>query len=216
MTTWIEHVERWKDCQKCPLAQQRSRICIARGNIPSDVVFIGEAPGASEDSIGFPFKGPAGHKMDWIINNSIPSNVTHSLINLVCCYPREAKARGDNKPERDEILACRPRLIEYINIAQPRLIIYVGRLAEEYTPNSTNVPSIEITHPAYILSRLPKAQQGFEFQKCIVQVRRAVQGMLQSTPKKWVDWEVEQPKPTKKTLRTIYGFSTDNDDQIPF
>ncbi len=67
MSAWTDHVERWKDCTKCPLHTQRSNIVIARGQLPADVVFIGEAPGAIEDGTGLPFKDPAGALLDQII-----------------------------------------------------------------------------------------------------------------------------------------------------
>lgn len=212
ITGWFEHVEKWKDCQRCPLGEQRNRICIARGSIPADVCFIGEAPGPSEDAIGFPFKGPAGHKMDWIIDNSIPTGVSHVLTNLVLCFPREAKARGDNEPERGEILECRPRLIEFINIAQPRLIVAVGSLANQYIPNNSDVQRIHIYHPAYILARLKKVQQSFEFHNCVVQVRCAVRAMLQCDKKPWKEWRNDQDKLTRQQLRQMYNY----DDEIPY
>lgn len=72
MITWLDHVEKWKDCQRCPLAQQRSNIVLARGTVPCDVLFIGEAPGASEDALGLPFVGPAGHLLNQIIERVLP------------------------------------------------------------------------------------------------------------------------------------------------
>ena len=38
-----------------------------RGSIPFNVLFVGEAPGESEDVLGFPFVGPAGKLLDHII-----------------------------------------------------------------------------------------------------------------------------------------------------
>lgn len=218
MITWPQHIQRWQNCQRCPLAQQRNRICFARGTMTesstSDVLLIGEAPGISEDATGFPFKGPAGHLMDQIIGQSIPDPVTYILTNLVLCFPKEAKSRGDNEPEPEEILACRPRLIEFINIIQPRLIVTVGSLAERYVPSDNDVKRINIVHPAYILARLPRAQQHFAAQKCIVQIRCAVEDMLQCKPQPWKEWKDDEIKPTRQQLRRIYG--EPESDDIPF
>jgi len=130
--TWEEHVDKWKDCQRCPLAQQRGNICLARGTLPAAVLFVGEAPGSSEDTLGLPFVGPAGQLLDQIIERALPTGTSYALTNLVACYPREAKSRGDNEPERGEILECRPRLIEFVNIARPKLIVLVGNLTDHY------------------------------------------------------------------------------------
>jgi DNA polymerase len=39
--------------------------------VPCDVLFIGEAPGESEDAIGIPFIGPAGHLLGRIIDEAL-------------------------------------------------------------------------------------------------------------------------------------------------
>ncbi len=199
MSAWTDHVTKWAGCVKCPLGYQRSLMCFARSEwpqgasrpnvrIPCDVLFIGEAPGASEDALGLPFVGPAGEKMDWVIERALLNEATYSLANLVCCYPREAKARGDNEPERDEIMACRPRLIEFANIAQPRLTVCVGALAHTYVKSICTGPIIYILHPAYILARLPQAQKAMAFNKCAVQIRSAWFEVLKAARTKFTNW----------------------------
>jgi uracil-DNA glycosylase len=202
MSAWLDHVNHWKDCMRCPLAAQRDNIVLARGSVPCDVLMIGEAPGASEDTLGLPFKGPAGvmldndqenhpgivqraieHRLEWsetMRRNVWVSDVRIAYCNLVCCFPREAKARGDNEPEHDEIIACRPRLIEFVNIAQPRLIVCVGGLATEYIDHKDTVRCIDIVHPAAILAHMPAAQKSHAVNQCIVRIRTAVAVMLQS------------------------------------
>ena len=43
--TWSDFKKKWKDCDKCPLHEVRQNIVLARGKIPCDVLFCGEAPG---------------------------------------------------------------------------------------------------------------------------------------------------------------------------
>lgn len=191
MSAWLEHVERWKNCTKCPLCRQRDRICLARGTIPCDVLFIGEAPGASEDATGLVFDGPAGMLLDsrdpkrpgiiqrafepWRVPGVEP--LWYALCNLVACFPGEAKARGENEPAREEILACRPRLREFINVAQPKLIVCVGVLATEYVDHCDTVKCVDVVHPAAIL-RMPLAQKQMAVQKTVVVIRNAVERVL--------------------------------------
>lgn len=173
---WIAHVNRWQDCTDCPLCQQRDRIVLARGSLPADIVFVGEAPGASEDALGLPFIGPAGGLFDQIIERSVPSGVTYALTNLVACFPREAKAAGDNEPTDSEIRSCRPRLEEFLDIADSKLVVCVGSLATQYVPRKVTRKYADIVHPAFIL-RMPLAQKQMAVQRCVVTIRTAIEEM---------------------------------------
>ena len=217
MSAWTEHVAKWKDCTNCPLCQQRDQICLARGSLPADIVFIGEAPGASEDAIGQPFKGPAGKLLDQIIERAYSRVIPTTFTNLVACFPREAKERGDNEPEREEIEACHSRLVEFINIAQPKLIVCVGALATKYVNHDDNVRCVDIVHPAAII-RMPLAQQQMAVQKSIVVLRNAVEDMLNSNRSKFTKWgdnnassQSHHHISTRKQLRQAY-----DDSDIPF
>lgn len=181
--TWTEHVAKWRDCQRCPLAKQRTNIVLARGTIPCDVLFIGEAPGVSEDALGLPFVGPAGHLLDRIIDRALPTGTPCAWTNLVACFPAEAKVRGDNEPEIPEIKACRPRLQDFIEIAVPRLVVLVGSLADNWVQHDSygtvrGASVISIVHPAAIL-RMPLAQKQMAVQRCLVQLRNAWEGVIQ-------------------------------------
>lgn len=221
MTTWLKHVEDWKDCQRCPLAKQRDRICLARGTMPCDVLFIGEAPGMSEDAMGLPFKGPAGDLLDQIIARALPQGTTCLLTNLVACYPREAKERGDNEPERGEIMGCRPRLVELANLCQPKLVVTVGGLAENYVKPICTGPHVSIVHPAHILARMPAAQKGFAVNKCVAQISCALEELTKTKPQKFEKWSTgnAQVKSKRQHLRNLYdeaASARNLDDDLPF
>ena len=52
---------RRKACTRCPeLAATRKTVVFGAGNADADLMFVGEAPGASEDEQGVPFVGRAG------------------------------------------------------------------------------------------------------------------------------------------------------------
>ena len=184
LITWASHVAKWKDCRACPLCTQRDRIVLARGTVPCDLLFVGEAPGASEDARGLPFDGPAGRVLDCgdnenpgIIQRSVPPGVTYAMTNLVCCFPRDAKMFTDNhEPSYEEIIACRKRLVEFVCIARPKLIVRVGRLATTYA-NYVGARFIDIVHPAAI-ARMPLAQKQMAVQKAVVVLRNAIEDMV--------------------------------------
>lgn len=195
---WGTHVAKWKDCQACPLCEQRFRICLARGTVPCDVLFIGEAPGSVENDLGLPFKGPAGNLLDQIIERALgclriqtPTGgvpVTHALTNLVCCFPAEAKAAGTNEPRAVEILACRPRLVEFANIAQPRLVVCVGSLATKYVEQICTGPRVDMVHPAHILAHTIPAKKPGVINRCVVQIRNGWERVTGGQFKPW-QWE---------------------------
>lgn len=147
----------------------------------------------NEDAHGLPFYGPAGDKLEEIIKRAFEpyvhaqGDVSFAYTNLVACFPREAKARGDNEPERGEVLECRPRLVEFVNIAQPRLIVRVGKMVEQYLNFDLSVPMVDITHPAHIL-RMPAAQKGMATNRQAVKLRCAWEDVLQLPVQPWKEW----------------------------
>lgn len=177
-------VQEWKDCGRCELSERRHKVVMARGTVPCDILFIGEAPGESEDALGKPFVGPAGQLLDIIINRSIGkfnkalaiaggrAPLTWCLTNLVGCIPRGEDQRKAGEPEPESIEACAPRLQELAAICDPQLIICVGKLAEEYMgPGFKHsiklhkpIKQVTITHPSAILRANP-TQKGLMTQR---------------------------------------------------
>jgi uracil-DNA glycosylase len=170
-----EYVDRWKSCKMCLLCEKRKRVVIARGSIPADVLFIGEAPGDSEDVVGMPFVGPAGRLLEDIISDSLGDS-TYAMTNLVCCIPKDAgSAKGE--PPKEAILACRPRLLEFVKLCQPDVIVCVGQLAQRWVPEIGGIPQTAITHPAAIL-RMELAQKPLAVKRCVVAIRDAAEAYL--------------------------------------
>lgn len=199
------HVERWRSCTACPLCETRQQVVLARGKLPCDVLFIGEAPGESEDVLGAPFVGPAGQLLDRIIGRAIEEyppqserfhqydakplngrrNLRVAFTNLICCIPRDGDGGKAGQPEHADVLACQPRLEEFVwEVAKPRLIVAVGKEAEDYLDqkykHSLKLPAgvrqLAITHPAAIL-RMSDAQRGLAAQRCEVALRDAVEDL---------------------------------------
>lgn len=185
LSTYQQHVARWRDCTRCGLHEVRTRVVLARGTIPCDVLFIGEAPGESEDVIGRPFVGPAGRQLDQIVQMAFEGdpNVRTAFTNIVACIPIHGD--GKDQPEVDEIEACRPRLEEIIALARPRLIVAVGKMSKEWTePGYKTSPRLpdpapefaEIVHPAAIL-RAPWVQKSLMVKRAVVTLRNAVEAL---------------------------------------
>lgn len=141
MTRFELHTQTWRSCTACSLCQTRKQVVIARGSsIPCDVVFIGEAPGKSENVTGDPFTGQSGHKMNYIIRKALVT-ASYTLTNLVGCIPLDDENNKTEEPATESIEACAPRVREFIEICQPKLIVCVGKLASVWL-NSAHLKSI--------------------------------------------------------------------------
>ena len=62
--------EKVKTCEKCDLCNTRKNAVPGKGNQNADVIFVGEAPGKSEDRYGEPFIGTAGKRLDDALKNA--------------------------------------------------------------------------------------------------------------------------------------------------
>lgn len=168
--------EKWRSCQLCGLCEGRKNVVLYRGTIPCDVLVVGEAPGRSEDQMGLPFVGPAGHLLDEMLKYALADfpGIRLGFTNLVCCFPKEAVGYRDPSPK--EIKACATRLQELICIAKPKLLIKVGKLAEVWTPGVlavVNCQTVSIIHPAAIL-KADSSQKPLAVQRTILTVADAV------------------------------------------
>lgn len=181
MDRWQLHVNQWKNCTRCDLHETRQNVVLLRGDVPCDVMFIGEAPGHSEDSIGEPFVGEAGNLLQYdIINEAVPETVTYALTNLLACIPLDEDGNKTNEPDDDDVETCSPRLVDLAEFCKPKLIVCVGKHAEEWLnpqmkmrvriPDS--ISRVHILHPSYILRKT----EGKEIliSKCIIAIRDAI------------------------------------------
>lgn len=174
------HVLKWKDCKKCPLYMCRKQVVFTRGTIPCKVLFIGEAPGQSEDVIGQPFIGPAGKLLDGIMAQAWPvkfADLPFAMTNLVGCLPLDDSNEKLAQPDAGDIKACRPKLLEFYNLCKPELVIAVGTLAKDWMPDEIKCKQIQITHPAALL-RANIAQRDFLIRKCVVTLNNALEELI--------------------------------------
>lgn len=184
LSPWMQFKTKWENCSQCPLCETRRNIVLAKGKIPCDVLFVGEAPGQSEDVLGVPFVGPAGHLLDRQIaealENSGKTELRLAFTNLVCCIPKEEGVKVGEPPE-ESIEACEPRLIEFMCLCKPRLVVCVGDLPEKHLPDfettggsrfQQNFASCKITHPAAIL-RAEIVRQSLMDQRVVVILENA-------------------------------------------
>jgi DNA polymerase len=131
-------------CKACHLALSAKQRVIGRGSTPSKILFIGEAPGASEDALGKPFVGPSGKLLDEMIEKA-GIDMSYYITNCVQCRPPE-----NRDPTNLEVLSCMENVLKIADEVRPEHVVFIGRIAERYYkkhfPNG-----VMIIHPAAIL-----------------------------------------------------------------
>lgn len=84
-------------CTRCRLAEGRTQVVWADGNLESDLLFIGEAPGFNEDKQGLPFVGAAGQLLDTLLAEIGLDRTGAAIVNVIKCRP---PATGTRSPTR--------------------------------------------------------------------------------------------------------------------
>lgn len=111
-------------CTKCDLCQSRTNAVPGIGDKESKVLFVGEAPGRSEDLRGRPFVGRAGQILTEALEKAGVSRRDVYITNTVKCRP--PKNRNPNKTERE---SCKDYLDAELRILKPRVICILGNVA---------------------------------------------------------------------------------------
>lgn len=224
MTRFELHVESWSDCQRCDYSQRRKRVVLGKGELPCEILIVGEAPGGSEDVAGVPMVAQAGRLMDRMLikagivkantqgfiweEGGTPAPVwkhTVSITNLIGCIPLTL-SREKEEPDIDCVTACKPRLQEWIEFANPKLIITAGKPAEEWFDQTwkeaikTSVPLLHTVHPSAIL-RKPFVERSVAVQREVVRIQIAIRDYVVGKSKE----EVKKDVPTTTTEKKQPG-----------
>lgn len=160
MLNWEELSAACMSCTACPLSQTRTNVVFGVGDKNSPILFIGEAPGESEDLQGEPFVGRAGKLLDNMLGIIGLDRSKIYIANIVKCRP---PANRDPLPEEQN--ACIGYLRNQTSLIHPRIIVCLGRIAAKiiidpdfkisadhgkwYDRNGTRI--MAIYHPAALL-----------------------------------------------------------------
>ena len=157
----------------CPLSATATNLVFNDGNPETELMLIGEGPGADEDRAGKPFVGKSGQLLDRMLA-SIGLDRTKCLITNVVFW----RPPGNRTPTDAEVQACLPFLHRQIALVRPKRLVLVGGLsAKALTGNPAGIlrsrgkwvqvqvpglaaplPALPTLHPAYLL-RTPGAKR---------------------------------------------------------
>lgn len=149
-------------CTLCSLHKSRTQTVFGVGNRSADWMIVGEAPGAEEDRRGEPFVGRAGQLLDEMLRAVGLQRDAVFIANILKCRPP-----NNRDPLVEEASSCRAYLERQIELASPKMILAVGRVAaqhllgsdapvgrmrgQKHYLNDGQLPVVVTYHPAYLL-----------------------------------------------------------------
>jgi uracil-DNA glycosylase len=120
-------------CKACPLWKSGTQTVFGAGRRAAKVMLVGEQPGDREDREGQPFVGPAGRVLDHALEEAGIDRGDAYVTNVVKHFKwiPKGKRRIHQKPNREEITACRPWLEAELQVVKPKAIACLGATAAQ-------------------------------------------------------------------------------------
>jgi len=140
-----------EQCPHCTTATAHTRLVFGEGNPDAEIVFVGEAPGETEDRLGRPFVGRAGEKLDEMIAAMGLRRDDVYIANVLKSRPPDNRT-----PLRHEVEQCGPYLLAQIEVIRPKAIVTLGGPATKLLLAS----ELGITRLRGVFGSLQIARQG--------------------------------------------------------
>jgi len=159
--TWIILEEKVKECKKCPLSETRTQSVFGEGSRKTELMFVGEGPGADEDLQGLPFVGKAGQLLNQIFAAAGIDRSEVYITNVVKCRPPQNRV-----PTVEECSACNDYLFAQISLVQPKILVTLGNTPTKWLLKTTHegitqlrgkwfdwygIKLMPMFHPSYLL-----------------------------------------------------------------
>jgi DNA polymerase len=176
-------------CRACDLWERATQTVFGEGRARSRLMLVGEQPGDREDLAGEPFVGPAGELLDRALEEAGIDRREVYITNVVKHFkwkPR-GKRRIHQKPNREEVRACRPWLDAELAEVRPSAVICLGATAAqsligpafrvteqhgELQPSEFGPPIGAVLHPASILRMRDSAERHATYAQFVDDLRR--------------------------------------------
>lgn len=171
--------EKVGSCTACDLSKTRKNLVFGEGNPNTDLMFIGEAPGAEEDLQGRPFVGASGQLLTKMIQAMGFKREEVYIANILKCRPP-----SNRDPSRWEVGSCIGYLKLQIRFISPKVIVTLGRIAarallglservafseirgrwQEYE----GIPLMPTYHPSFLLRNPERKREAWEDLKQVI------------------------------------------------
>lgn len=162
-------------------------IVLGKGDMPSPVMFIGEAPGREEARCGVPFIGQSGYELRWYLSAHNTYLDHWYITNIVKTY-----LPGNPDPTPALIDFWSPSLISEIRECNPKLIVAVGRFAARWLLGSSldmemvhGLPHTPGCFDPQLAARVPSST-------IIIPAYHPALGIHDPNQRAIIDWDYEQ------------------------
>ena len=179
-------------CAACPLSACATQAVNGAGPLRARLMLVGEQPGDQEDLAGRPFVGPAGQLLNQALAQAGLDRGELFLTNAVRHFKHElrGKRRIHKTPGQREAAACRPWLLQEIELVQPIALLALGAIAARallgpgvtlaeargrWWPGPGGRPVLVTWHPAALL-RLPPERKRDGWRQWLADLRTASHG----------------------------------------
>lgn len=149
----------------CLLKATAINLVFGEGNPHSDLMLVGEAPGAEEDIQGRPFVGQSGQLLDKVLKAIGITRDNCYIANIIPWRPP-----ANRPPTTEEIAACQPFIERHIQLVKPKVLVFLGGVAAKtllgrsegitklrgqifpyLLGEGTKISAIATYHPAFLL-----------------------------------------------------------------
>jgi uracil-DNA glycosylase len=158
-------------CTACKLCGTRTRTVPGQGDARARLLFVGEAPGETEDRTGLAFVGAAGQLLTRMIQAMGLEREQVFIANVLKCRPP-----ANRPPEPDEVASCASFLERQIAALDPDVICTLGGHASKALLRTTEPISrlrgraypygraqlVPTFHPSYLLKTPEKKKDAWQ------------------------------------------------------
>ena len=177
-------------CQACDLWREATQTVFGEGAERAKLMLIGEQPGDQEDIQGHPFVGPAGQLLDRALEQAGIDRGRVYVTNAVKHFRwvRRGKRRLHEKPNAQQVRACRPWLEAEVETVKPQLLVLLGATAAqsvmgpdfrvskrrgEVLPSPLGIPAVATVHPSSILRAIDDASRHEAMESLVADLKVA-------------------------------------------
>ncbi len=168
--------ERLETFEGCALKFTATNTVFADGDPASDIMFIGEAPGVDEDRQGLPFVGASGQLLNRMLSALGRERASIYISNILFWRPP-----GNRSPTAAETAACLPFVQRHIELARPKVLVFLGGSSAKTMLNRTEgimrlrgkwfdymseelgtpIPAMPTFHPAFLLRQSAQKREAW-------------------------------------------------------
>jgi len=126
---WTELRDTVAGCEACGLCKGRKNTVFGVGDVQTDWMIVGEAPGENEDLQGEPFVGAAGQLLDNMLRAVGRSRQGEGAQGAYIANVLKCRPPANRNPQPEEVARCEPYLVRQVALVKPKVIVAMGRFA---------------------------------------------------------------------------------------